>query len=379
MGWLERRCPCGSKTGAGCKCPSDRVRWRASLRVDGRRETSTWPLKVQAETWLADQMSGVGSGTHVDSRGGRTLFADWSEIWWAGRDAMGTRSSRSSVRGRLDNHILPTFGKLALDDVRMALVQQWVNRLSATLAPRTVRHCYTVLSAIFNAAVDDRRIRANPCRSPSGRGPRLPKMVAAEKVALDGEQIQRLIAAHPAHWRPLILTLADTGLRWSEAAGLRMRYLDLVGGEIRIREVYSDRDGWRAPKSAASRRTVTFPRQLAEVLAPLCEGKGLDDTVFTTPRGHPLSYRNFRVQVWDPAVEVAGLTAEHPTPHDLRHAHASLLASAGMAAVAQARLGHATSAMTANVYTHRLPGMNDVALAIIEAAVHGVPDTPAGL
>jgi len=356
------------------------VRWRAILRVDGRKVTRTCSSKRAANNWVAEQKTAINRGTHVDPRGGDTLFADWAEIWWAGRDAMGTRTSRSSVRGRLDNHILPTFGKLALGDVRLALVQQWVNRLSATLAPRTVRHCYTILSAIFNAAIDDRRLLANPCRSPSGRGLRLPKKVPVEQVALDGEQIQRLIAAFPPYWRPLITTMADTGVRYSEAAGLRVRYVDLVGGEIKIREVYSDRDGWRDyPKTTAGWRTVTIPRLLAEVLAPLCEGKGLDDAVFTTPRGHLLTYRNFRVQVWDPAVEVAGLAAERPTPKSLRHAHASLLAAAGMATVAQSRLGHATPAMTANVYTHRLPGMDDVALAIIEAAVHGVPDTPAGL
>lgn len=43
------------------------------------------------------------------------------------------------------------------------------------------------------------------------------------------------------------------------------------------------------------------------------------------------------------------------TFHDLRHAHASYLARAGMSAkVAQERLGHATPQVTTVVYTHTL-------------------------
>jgi len=46
-------------------------------------------------------------------------------------------------------------------------------------------------------------------------------------------------------------------------------------------------------------------------------GKGPNDLVFTSHRGRPMSNRNFRRYVFNPAAEAAGLSGL--TPHDLRH------------------------------------------------------------
>jgi integrase len=54
--------------------------------------------------------------------------------------------------------------------------------------------------------------------------------------------------------------------------------------------------------------------------------------------------------VFDPAVHTAGLT--DVTPHDLRHTAASLAVSAGANVKAvQRMLGHASAAMTLDVYS----------------------------
>jgi hypothetical protein len=80
-----------------------------------------------------------------------------------------------------------------------------------------------------------------------------------------------------------------------------------------------------------------------------CEGKQADDLLVTTPAGFPLRLRNWRRVVWNPAVEAAGLA--HITPHDLRHTAASLaVASGAHAKSVQRMLGHASAAMTLDVY-----------------------------
>jgi integrase len=79
-------------------------------------------------------------------------------------------------------------------------------------------------------------------------------------------------------------------------------------------------------------------------------GKDPDDFVFTTWRGKPLRNLNFRRDVFDPAVEDANLGKL--TPHELRHTAASLAVSAGANVKAvQAMLGHASAAMTLDVYS----------------------------
>jgi integrase len=364
------------------------VAWRAALRADGRRVTATLPSEGAAKAWLAEQEYSLGRGTFVDPRDGDTLFADWVKVWWSGRDALFAPGSLKADRSRLKKHLLPAFGQRGLAEIRPSQVQQWVNGLTgAGLSGKTVRECHALLGQILNSAIDERLISVSPCRSPSGqRSTRLPRKERHDPVALSPEQLRALIEAHPPHYRPLVVTFAATALRWSEAAGLTVRHLDLVGHSLRVRRTYNEANGWRTlAKSNAGWRTVTFPASVALLLAPLVEGKSLDDPVFTTPPsrsdrgGRLLHHGNFIPRIWEPAVERVGLAHIHPTPHDLRHTHASLLAAAGLLPVAQARLGHAKQSTTADIYTHALPGADEAALAIIELALTGVPDTAEGI
>ena len=74
------------------------------------------------------------------------------------------------------------------------------------------------------------------------------------------------------------------------------------------------------------------------------------DLVFTTWRGKPLRNLNFRRDVFDKAAEDAHLGKL--TPHGLRHTAASLAVSAGANVEAMQRmLGHASAAMTLDVYS----------------------------
>jgi integrase len=79
-------------------------------------------------------------------------------------------------------------------------------------------------------------------------------------------------------------------------------------------------------------------------------GKAPGAVVFTTRRGAVLRNLNFRREVFDAAATVAGL--EGLTPHELRHTAASLAVSAGANVKAvQRMLGHASAAMTLDVYS----------------------------
>ena len=79
-------------------------------------------------------------------------------------------------------------------------------------------------------------------------------------------------------------------------------------------------------------------------------GKSADDLVFTAHGGGPLRNSNFRRDVFDPAARDIGLTGLRP--HDLRHTAASLAIAAGANVKAvQHMLGHASAAMTLDVYS----------------------------
>jgi integrase len=71
--------------------------------------------------------------------------------------------------------------------------------------------------------------------------------------------------------------------------------------------------------------------------------------VFTAPEGGVLRNTNFRPRFFDPAAEKVGLLGL--TPHELRHTAASLAIAAGANVKAvQLMLGHASAAMTLDIY-----------------------------
>jgi Phage integrase family len=73
------------------------------------------------------------------------------------------------------------------------------------------------------------------------------------------------------------------------------------------------------------------------------------DLVFTAPEGGVLRNINFRPRFFDPVAEKVGLPGL--TPHELRHTAAGLAVAAGANAKAmQQMLGHASAAMTLDVY-----------------------------
>jgi len=133
--------------------------------------------------------------------------------------------------------------------------------------------------------------------------------------------------------------------------------IDLDRRRIDIVEAVSDPRGrviCGTPKSH-ERRSVPFPDFPTEALTARSRGKQPDDLVFMAPDGGVLRNGNFRSRTFNPALAVVReLDPSFPkvTPHDLRHTAASLAVSVGANVKAvQRMLGHASAAMTLDVYT----------------------------
>ncbi|MGI8693914.1 MAG: tyrosine-type recombinase/integrase [Geodermatophilaceae bacterium] len=199
---------------------------------------------------------------------------------------------------------------------------------------------------ILTTAVDDGRLVQNPASRV-----KLPHDRRREKRVLTHSEVAALAdAAGPD--RLAILVLAYCGLRFGELASLRVRNVDPLRRRLQIQESATEVDGtmvFGTPKSHQC-RSVPIPRSLIDDLAVACTGKSSTDLVFTAPRGGVLWLRNWRRRVFDPALSAAELGVL--TPHELRHTAASLAVAAGANVKAvQRMLGHASAAMTLDVYS----------------------------
>lgn len=351
----------------------------------GRKVTleSGYPNKTQAKNAMIELKADQLRGQALRPRGGRVLLADFVATWQPSWEASLKPSSHHSETGRVRNHILPLLGKYALDDVDP---QDWVAKLAAgardprdptrwlrkPIGPKTIRNCHGILHTIMDAAIAAKLIRANPCASTN-----LPLWERREMRFLTDPEIARLIAALPVRWRPLVLLLVSTGLRWGEAAGLAVGSVDLLAKApyLRVVRALYDEPGsnevvFVSPKTKQSRRTVTLSETVVEALVALVCGRGRDELLFTSLHGGPIRGRRFR-RVWIAACERAGL--EGLRVHDLRHTHVAILISAGQSLTAiQRRLGHSSIAVTSDLYGHLRAEVDPRLLAAIEDALAGV-------
>jgi integrase len=365
--------------------------WRLRDVVGGKKITveTGYVTKTAAKARLTALTADRLRGDYIDPRGGRVLLDDWIDAWWPSYEVSLKPSSRASEGGRMRNHIRPLLGRHALEDLDGLVIQSWVSKLISgqragtewvrrPLSPKTVRNTHGVLHKLLGAAVGQRLLRANPCSQT-----RMPKVVHREMRFLTEPEIGRIAAAVPGHWRPLVLMLVATGLRWGEAVALRVQDVDLLTGRLTVLRTLHELAGsnkfvFTEPKSARSRRTVTFPRSVAAEMTPLVVGKQRQDLVFTSPMGQPARVRNFR-RGWVKWTVAAGLDPQRAPGerrveglriHDLRHTHAALLISAGVPLTAiQRRLGHSSIAVTSDLYGHLLPAVDEGILTAIDAAL----------
>ena len=321
-------------------------RWRARYRDPAKKEHARdFRRRLDAERWLASVETSKTRGEWLDPSLGKIDFGTWAERWLAGQAQL--RPSTHDRYGRILLHqILPTWQRVPLNEIRHADVVAWVGEMVAKgYAPATVRQAHRVFSLALTLAVRDGRLPRNVAQ-----GVRLPRVTRQEQRFLSHEEVARLAAAAGAY-QLHILFLAYTGLRWGEFAAVRVRNVDLLRRRVTVAESASEVQGVMSfgPTKTHQRRVVVLPRLLVEPLAEHIGTREPDAFVFAAPGGGVLRNSNFRHRVLVPASRAAGL--DGLSAHDLRHTAASLAIAAGAnVKVVQQMLGHASAAMTLDVY-----------------------------
>ena len=363
------------------------VAYDVRFRQDGSQRTLSFDNAVGAEKW-ANILRSVGpvealAFLKITTADSCPTVADYAEHYInikSGIEGM----TRDHYRMYMRLHIGPTLGHLPLDAVSSDTIANWINLSAASgAASKTIKNWHGFLSAMFQSAVesDPPLIGRNPCTRS-----RLPESEHKEMVFLSPDEFTTFLGYIPARWQPLVLLLANTGLRWGEATALKPSDFDLEQRSVRVSRAWksSSAQGWYLgpPKTRRSKRSVSIPDNLVQILRPLVEsGK---EFVFTNAFGHPVRQQNFHGGVWTPARRLAnGLPAfevsklypdrawaprtgsvwarkpatvplgKSPRIHDLRHSHASWLLAAGVGIdVVQRRLGHESITTTVDRYGH---------------------------
>lgn len=321
-------------------------KFRARYRdATGREHARHFDRRKDAEAWVASVTVSQARGEWVDPARAKVTVQDWAAQWLAGQVQLKV-STRRRYRGLLEVQVLPTWGQVQIGSVAHNDVAQWVQRMGAAgLAASTVRQAHCVFSLVLELAVMDGRLARNPAK-----GVRLPRVVAPDKRFLSHEEVARL-AEECGSRGVVVRVLAYTGLRWGELAALRVGRIQFDRRRLLVAESVTEVDGvsvFGTPKSH-QRRTVPLPGFLLDELRTVAHGRSPTDLMFTSPGGGVLRVGNFRRDVFDQGASRAGV--QGVTPHGLRHTAASLAIGEGAnVKLVQRMLGHASAAMTLDVY-----------------------------
>ena len=340
-------------------------RWVGALQIDGRRRTVYGRTRGEvAEKLRAIQQQAQQAGHMADA--GRLTVAEFLRQWLGQAEERLRPTTMADYRIMAEKHVIPRIGSVRLaklDPLRLA-------RFYAALAqdgmsPRRRQMVHGFLHKALGDAHRWHLLPNNPAASvdvPKRQRHEL-RLWTRDQVAVFLKAVQ---AGEGGQYAYLLGFLLASGCRIGEALGLVWQDVDFASGTVHIERQITQVHGKPVectPKTAAGIRTIALPawavdllrKQRAQVnLWRLESGHAHDwpERVFPTCTGTvPLqgnirrALRGLCERLALPAVRV----------HDLRHISLSLLAGAGIPVKdLQRRAGHATAAMTLNVYLHAL-------------------------
>jgi integrase len=335
--------------------PSGAVRYRARVKWHGRYvATRVFERKADAMAWEQDQRRRLRLGGWIDPRRGQVPLSVVAADWLRSRGSV-KRRTRESDEAAWRNYIGPRFGNWPVASITAAEVSSWVGSLVARgLAPSTATRALATLRSLLAFAVADGRVQHNVAavvRKPtSGRARR-------EGQALTLEELRVLTEACKGRYRDVVPVLALAGLRWGELAGLQVSdRVSVPGPGLRLRRTVLASGGGGALYVDTLKnnraRTVPLVLDLLPIVDRWGAGKAPDAWLFSAPEGGPLRESNWKRSVsWSAATSAVGVPGFRV--HDLRHTAASVWLAAGAdPKVVQRVLGHATAAMTMDLYGH---------------------------
>lgn len=344
---------------------------RKNKTIGPGREGLVKAIKA-AEAISAKLKSALAEGKTVEAKSNSPKFGTSANAWLSGNEGKWDENTLERYEGILRIHLLPDpniKGK-RLDEITRSDVKKAMRALLKKRSAATVELAYTVFNGVFEEAVDEEILSANPAQRllkavlppKAQRGVFEADPMTTEERDLFLEHAEKICT-----WSELLVfkVMAFAGFRLGEALAMRERNLDTRSMTYMVCEGYKIKR-FNKPKKGKKRK-VDLPVFLVEELQAyirslrkqsLQEGKGGEvDLLFIDPQENgPWPFSQRRIQgMMKRICRAAGLRLRNP--HDLRHTYATIMLMAHQSpAYVQRQLGHSSISMTVDVYGHWISG-----------------------
>lgn len=349
-------------------------RWQARVtyydpHTGKRREMSqTFATEREAKKWSREQEQAFRDDPNRKPPSEETL-ATFFQRWLDGVAAVRTRDTTTKAYGRYARPFLRVLGQKPLKFLVPADFRRvYAQMLKDGKATSTIHHTHVVAHSALQHAVNEGLIPFNPTDRVKP-----PRVTSPEVVPPTADEAQRLLDIADRHrLKAFWWFLAITGCRKGEAVALRWRDIDWDHKVVWIRRTAAEEGSLLTvhdTKTVKGRRSIVLSAYLLEILrrhqADQMVEQGAADAnwnaegwVFPSKHGSMLWPTNVNT-LFRRIRTAAGVRADVKI-HSLRHAMATAWLTADPPVpvkVVSERLGHASIAITLQIYGHLLPNM----------------------
>lgn len=367
-------------------------RYQASyVGPNGDRYTApmTFSAIDDARAWLARRRIEIADGQWTEhdaqaatssSKPSSHTFAAYAEQWIStrtNRHGDHLRPRTAAEYRRLVAGPLSAFGDRRLSAFTPEGIRTWYSDMIRSGTKTQAARAYELLKSILATAVQDGRLKTNPCQIKGAASASTGKKVEPPTAA----ELQKIADTITPRYRAAVILAAWTGIRYGELTELRRKDLELVtdaAGRLEVIAVNISRAvvhqvgvGFIVgpTKSEAGVRTIVLPPHVNAVVVEHLDrhtGRFPESLLFPAADGATHLAQSAFYKHWHPARTAAART-DMPW-HALRHYGATRAALAGATLKElQSRLGHSTVA-AAMRYQHTAGRDEELARRMSELA-----------
>jgi integrase len=333
---------------------------------------------LQKMTQMRAQM---GEGTYIEPS--KLTVGAWLDIWHAEYAKNAVKASTHHNYSKcIRSYLKPNLAAVGLSKLNTHTVQTMINKLNVNISAKTIKNAHGVLHRALQQAVLLGYIKANPADNCE-----LPRQVKFKYDVLDAAHIPKFLEAIKGdEYEAFYFVTLFTGMRQSEAIGLRWQCVDFAKGTITVNaQLVRDyaAKGYRFDETTKNdkARIITAAPEVLETLVSVREKQSEwkashadiwadGDLVFTNEIGEHLKHPTVARRVKNIMVQIGLPGARF---HDLRHsyAYAALMAGDHVKTV-QETMGHHSAAFTLDQYGHVTEDMKRESASRMSAFIKNV-------
>ena len=259
---------------------------------------------------------------------------------------------------------------LRLSQLNRISYQQLLNDYAEFHERQTTMDFHHQIKAAILDAVDEGLIDRDPTRKAiiKGRSPRIKKIKYLNQFELHTLLVNLKLTSE-INWDWLILIIAKTGMRFSEALALTPKDFDFSHQSLIVDKTwdYKGTGGFLPTKNRSSVRKIQLDWQTIIKFSELIKGLPDDKPIFVNGRVFNSTINGvlerYCKKLGIPVISI----------HGLRHTHASLLLFAGVSIASVARrLGHASMTTTQKTYIHIIQEMENRDIDLVMRSMAGL-------